>query len=133
MAGMSEIRKKRSEIAATGTQLAFVHMGTEEQAQKFFSKFALNGEHRVSDPEQKLYKTFSLRRGKLSQLFGLKVWKREFRDRITLTYGMGKIIGDSFQLPGLFLIHYSEILKSFRHESVADEVDYVAMARNHLR
>ncbi|PYX98559.1 MAG: hypothetical protein DMG62_15660 [Acidobacteria bacterium] len=130
---MAEIRKKRSEIAATGTQLAFVHMGTEEQAQKFFSKFALNGEHRVSDPEQKLYKTFSLRRGKLSQLFGLKVWKREFRDRITLTYGMGKIIGDSFQLPGLFLIHYSEILKSFRHESVADEVDYVAMARNHLR
>ena len=113
--------------------MAFVHMGTEEQAQKFFSKFALNGEHRVSDPEQKLYKTFSLRRGKLSQLFGLKVWKREFRDRITLTYGMGKIIGDSFQLPGLFLIHYSEILKSFRHESVADEVDYVAMARNHLR
>ena len=130
---MAEIRKKRSEIAATGTQLAFVHMGTEEQAQKFFSKFALNGEHRVSDPEQKLYKTFSLRRGKLSQLFGLKVWKREFRDRITLTNGMGKIIGDSFQLPGLFLIHYSEILKSFRHESVADEVDYVAMARNHLR
>ncbi|PYY03052.1 MAG: hypothetical protein DMG64_09315 [Acidobacteria bacterium] len=130
---MAEIRKKRSEIAATGTQLAFVHMGTEEQARKFFSKFALNGEHRVSDPEQKLYKTFSLRRGKLSQLFGLKVWKREFRDRITLTYGMGKIIGDSFQLPGLFLIHYSEILKSFRHESVADEVDYVAMARNHLR
>ena len=130
---MAEIRKKRSEIAATGTQLAFVHMGTEEQARKFFSKFALNGEHRVSDPEQKLYKTFSLRRGKLSQLFGLKVWKREFRDRITLTYGMGKIIGDSFQLPGLFLIHYSEILKSFRHESVADEVDYVAMAWNHLR
>jgi len=130
---MAEIRKKRSEIAATGTQLAFVHMGTEEQAQKFFSKFALNGEHRVSDPEQKLYKTFSLRRGKLSQLFGLKVWKREFRDRITLTYGMGKIIGDSFQLPGLFLIHYSEILKSFRHESVADEVDYVAMALKDLR
>jgi len=130
---MAEIRKKRSEIAATGTQLAFVHMGTEEQAQKFFSKFALNGEHRVSDPEQKLYKTFSLRRGKLSQLFGLKVWKREFRDRITLTYGMGKIIGDSFQLPGLFLIHHSEMLKSFRHESVADEVDYVAMALKDLR
>ena len=130
---MAEIRKKRSEIAATGTQLAFVHMGTEEQARKFFSKFALNGEHRVSDPEQKLYKTFSLRRGKLSQLFGLKVWKREFRDRITLTYGMGKIIGDSFQLPGLFLIHHSEMLKSFRHESVADEVDYVAMALKDLR
>ena len=126
---MSEIRKKRSEITATGTQLAFVHMGTEEQAQKFFSKFALNGEPRVSDPQQTLYKTFSLPRGRLSQLFGLKVWKREFRDRIMLTYGVGKVIGDSFQLPGVFLIHHSEILKAFRHESVADELDYVAMAR----
>ena len=129
MAGMSEIRKKRSEIAATGTQLAFVHMGTEAQAQKFFSKFALNGEHRVSDPQQKLYKTFSLSRGKLSQLFGLRVWKRGFRDRIMLTYGIGRVIGDSFQLPGVFLVHHSEILKAFRHETVADEVDYLAMAR----
>jgi hypothetical protein len=130
---MSEIRKKRSDIAATGTQLAFVHMANEEQAQKFFSKFALNGDPRVGDPRQKLYKTFSLHRGTLGQLFGLKVWKREFRDRIMLTYGLGKVIGDSFQLPGVFLVHHSEILKAFRHESVADEVDYVAMARNHLR
>jgi hypothetical protein len=129
MAGMSEIRNKRSEIAATGTQLAFVHMGTEAQAQKFFSKSALNGEHRVSDPQQKLYKTFSLSRGKLSQLFGLRVWKRGFRDRIMLTYGVGRVIGDSFQLPGVFLVHHSEILKAFRHETVADEVDYVAMAQ----
>ena len=129
MAGIAEIRKKRSEIAATGTQLAFIHMGSEEQAQKFFSKFALNGEPRVSDPERRLYQTFSLRRGTLTQLFGLKVWKREFRDRIMLTYGVGRVIGDSFQLPGIFLVHHSEVLKAFRHESVADEVDYVAMAK----
>lgn len=127
---MAEIRKKRSEIAATGTQLAFVHMGTEGQAQKFFSKFALNGEPRVSDPARQLYQIFSLPRGRLSQLFGLKVWKREFRDRITLTYGLGKIMGDSFQLPGVFLVRHSEILKAFRHESVADDVDYVGMAGN---
>ena len=126
---MAEIRKKRSEIAATGTQLAFVHMGSEEQAQKFFSKFALNGEARVSDTQRKLYEAFSLRRGTFRQLFGLKVWKREFRDRIMLTYGIGKVIGDSFQLPGVFLVHHCEILKAFRHESVADEVDYAAMAR----
>jgi len=130
---VAEIRKKRSEIAATGTQLAFVHMGTEEQAQKFFSKFGMNGEPRVSDPARDLYRIFSLPRGRLSQLFGLRVWRREFRDRITLTYGLGKIMGDSFQLPGVFVVHHSEILKAFRHESVADEVDYVGMTRSHLR
>jgi hypothetical protein len=129
MAAVGEISKKRSEIAATGTQLAFVHMGNEEQATKFFTRFGLNDEQRVSDPEQKLYRTFSLQRGSLTQLFGLKVWKREFRDKVMLTHGMGKIIGDSFQLPGVFLIQHSEILKAFRHESVADKVDYVAMAK----
>jgi hypothetical protein len=46
-----------------------------------------------------------------------------------LTHGVGKIIGDSFQLPGVFLIHNSEVIKAFRHESVADEVDYAGMAR----
>ena len=129
MAAVADIANKRSQIAATGTQLAFVYMGTEAQATKFFTRFGLNDEHRVSDPAQALYKTFSLRRGTLRQLFGLKIWKRELRDRIMLTYGMGKIIGDSFQLPGVFLIHHSEILKAFRHDTVADEVDYVGMAR----
>ena len=129
MAAVSEISKKRSELAATGAQLAFVHMGNEEQAQKFFAKFGVNDEHRVSDPEQKLYKTFSLQRGTFSQLFGLKFWKREMRDKIMLTHGIGKVVGDSFQLPGVFLIQHSEVLKAFRHDSVADKVDYVGMAK----
>ena len=104
-------------------------MGSEEQAQKFFAKFGFADEHRVSDPEQKLYRAFSLSRGTFSQLVGWKVWKREWRDRIMLTHGIGRAIGDSFQLPGVFLIHHSEILKEFRYQSVADEVDYLAMAR----
>jgi hypothetical protein len=104
-------------------------MGNEEQAKKFFTKFGLHEEHRVSDPEQKLYKVFALQRGRLDQLFGLKFWKREIRDKVTLTHGIGKVIGDSFQLPGVFLIQRSEILKAFRHDSVADQVDYVGMAK----
>jgi hypothetical protein len=40
-------------------------MGREDQAQKFFLKFGLESEHRVSDPEQRLYRTFSLARGRI--------------------------------------------------------------------
>jgi hypothetical protein len=104
-------------------------MGREEQAQKFFSKFGAQDEHRVSDPEKKLYGAFSLQRGRFGQLFGSRIWKREVRDRIYLTYGVGRIIGDSFQLPGVFLIHRLQVLKAFRHDSIADEVDYVGMAK----
>jgi peroxiredoxin len=126
---VSEISKKRSEIAGTGAQLAFIHMGTEEQAQKFFSKFGLENEHRVSDPEQSLYRQFELSRGTVAQLFGWKVWKRELRERVMLTNGIGKVMGDSFQLPGVFLIHHSQVIKAFRHESVADQVNWVQMAK----
>jgi hypothetical protein len=129
MQAVSEIATKRSEINATGAQVAFVHMGTEEQAQRFFSRFGLDDVHRVSDRGRDLYRTFLLKRGTLRQLFGWKVWKRELRERVMLKNGIGKIIGDSFQLPGVFLIQHSEILKAFRHESVADKVDYVTLAK----
>lgn len=104
-------------------------MGSEEQALKFFTRLGVQDEHRVSDPERKLYRAFSLQRATLSQLFGLRVWKREVRDRIYLTHGIGRIVGDSFQLPGVFLVHRSQIIKAFRHESVADEADYVQMTK----
>ena len=104
-------------------------MGKEEQAQKFFTKLGAQDEHRVSDPEKRLYQAFSLQRGKFGQLFGLRIWKREIRDRMYLTYGVGRIIGDSFQLPGVFLVHHSEVIKAFRHDSIADEVNYVEMAK----
>jgi hypothetical protein len=126
---VSEIAAKRSEIAATGAQVAFVHMGTEEQAQRFFSRFGLEDVHRVSDRGREIYRAFLLQRGTLWQLFGWRVWKRELRERVMLKNGIGKIIGDSFQLPGVFLIQHSEILKAFRHESVADKVDYVTLAK----
>jgi hypothetical protein len=45
-----------------------------------------------------------------------------------LTHGIGRAIGDSFQLPGVFLIRHSEVLKAFRHESVADDLSYVDFA-----
>ena len=104
-------------------------MATEPKAQKFFAKFGLEDEHRVSDPERQLYRAFSLQRGRLGQLFGWRVWKREIRDRIFLRHGIGRVIGDSFQLPGVFLIEHSRVVKAFRHNSLADEMDYVEMAR----
>ena len=121
--------KKRPEIAALGTQVAFVHMGREDVAAQFFAKFGAEQEHRVSDPRRELYAAFSLRSGTFNQLFGLQVLKREIRDRMYLTYGIGKVVGSISQLPGAFLIHHSQVVKAFRHDSVADEVDYVAMAK----
>ena len=36
--------------------------------------------------------------------------------------------GDGFQMPGVFLIYHGEVLRSYRHQSVADRPHYTRFA-----
>jgi len=121
---MAEIAKKREAITAKGTQLAFVHMSREEQAQEFFAKYGMAGAERVSDPTRKLYKTFKLARGGWRQFFAWNIFKRAFTAGVINGHGLGKLAGDAFQMPGVFLIHKDRILRSFVHPTVADRPNY---------
>ena len=125
---MAEISKKRSAIVARGTQLAFVHMSNEEQARKFFASYGLEDAERVSDPQRKLYKSFRLVRGGLSQFLSLNILKRMFVSGVINGHGLGKLAGDAFQMPGVFLIQESKILRAFVHQTVADQPNYVGLA-----
>lgn len=122
------MKAKRQAIEATGTRVAFVHMGTEEQAKDFFARWGDDDVARFSDPEARLYHSFGLKRGSLGQLFNLTVLTRGIDVAILKGFGGGKMIGDAFQMPGVFLIHQGKILKEFRHETQADRPDYEAMA-----
>jgi hypothetical protein len=42
---------------------------------------------------------------------------------------MGRLMGDGFQMPGVFLVHHGVVLRSFRHETAAQRPDYRALAR----
>lgn len=125
---MAEIAKKRAAIVAKGTQLAFVHLSTEELARKFFASYGFEDTDRVSDPQRKLYKTFKLVRGGFPQFLGLKTLKRAFVAGIINGHGLGKLTGDAFQMPGVFLIHESRILRAFVHRTVADQPNYIELA-----
>ncbi|HEX7958335.1 MAG TPA: AhpC/TSA family protein [Terriglobales bacterium] len=125
---MAEIAKKRVAIVAKGTQLAFVHLSTEELARKFFASYGLEDTERVSDQQRKLYKTFKLVRGGFPQFLGLKTLKRAFAAGIINGHGLGKLTGDAFQMPGVFLIHESRILRAFVHRTVADQPNYIELA-----
>src|SRR4051812_21292621 len=118
---MAEIAKKRAAITARGTQLAFVHMSTEEQARKFFADYGMEDAERVSDPQRKLYKTFRLVRGRFHQFMSWKILKRMFKAGVIDGHGLGKLAGDAFQMPGVFLIQESKILRAFVHKTVADQ------------
>ena len=103
-------------------------MSNEEQAGKFFASYGLEDTERVSDPQRKLYRTFKLVRGGLSQLLGLKTLKRMFVAGAINGHGLGKLAGDAYQMPGVFLIHESKIMRAFVHRTVADQPNYVELA-----
>lgn len=102
-------------------------MAEESTAEPFFAGFTLADVPRISDPRARLYRAFGLERGRLMQIVGPAVW---LRGATALAKGhlAGAIVGDSLQMPGVFLVHHGAILKTFRHEHTSDVPDYVALA-----
>jgi hypothetical protein len=125
---MAQISKRRTAVIAQGTQLAFVHMSIEEQAGKFFANYGLEDAERVSDPQRKLYKIFNLARGGWSQFLSLTTLRRMFVAGVLNGHGLGKLAGDAFQMPGVFLIQESRIVRAFVHRTVADQPNYLELA-----
>ncbi len=103
-------------------------MGSEAQAAEFFARYDLADVARISDPSADLYREFGLKRGTILQLMGPQVWARGYESFIKKGHGIGKMIGDGFQLPGVFLVYQDRILREFRHQTSADRPDYAALA-----
>ena len=111
-----------------GTQLAFVHMGAEEDARPIFAKYGMEDVARVSDPEAQLYDAFGLARGTALQLLGPKVIWRGIGTALHAGHGFGRIIGDPTRMPGVFLLVDGSIVREFRHQTSADRPDYEGLA-----
>ncbi len=107
--------------------MAFVHLGTEEKAQRYFAPYHLADLPRFSDPAGILYRAFGLERAELRQYLNLESIRRMmaawFRG-----HGLGRPAGDVLRMPGVFLLRNGEIRKAFRHKRVSDRPDYLALA-----
>lgn len=121
---LSDIAAQRRSIEAGGTRVVLVHMGGEDHASKYFQHYGLQDVLRISDPNQALYRAFGLGRGSLFNLFGPKVWLRGFQAGVLKRHGIGRLVGDGFQMPGVFLVFHGEVLRSYRHQSAADRPQY---------
>ena len=119
----ADLARERAMFQAIGLRLALVHMGDEQRGENFFDSYGLADVPCVSDPERTLYRAFKLRRGKLRQLFGLRVWRRAVSAALR-GHWPGSLQGDLFQMPGLFLIRNGEIVRTFRYETAADRPNY---------
>jgi peroxiredoxin len=124
---VADLAARRKEIDARGSQLAFVHLGTEEKAKSFFTYYKLDDVSRFSDPEGKLYEAFGLVHAELRQYLN-----RESLSRMFVAWFHGHFVGfpagDVERMPGVFLLRNAEIQKAFRHDLVSDRPDYLALA-----
>ncbi len=122
-----ELARTRQTLEARGTRLVLVHLGTEEEAAIFFESFGLGDVDRVGDRVRWLYRAFGLRRGSLWQLLGPRVWWRGFKAGLLNGHGIGRLEGDALQMPGVFLVHHDEMLRSHVHRDASDRPDYAEL------
>jgi len=122
---INDLADRKLELAYKKIKLVFVHMAEVAIADKFFNEFGLEDAEHVSDSECNIYKKFGLAKGKFTQLFGLKTWVRGFQISKNTSHHMAvKQIGDSFQMPGIFVLFKGNIVDSYIHKTAADRPNY---------
>ena len=120
-----EIQKRKDIIKSKGVKVVVVHQLPNGEAKPHFDKFQLSEVEDVSDPELMLYKGFRLKRGFISQIFGLKdLFRLIFKGVIFKTGASTYKDEDPFQMPGVFIIHGGKLLKKFIHTSVSDPIPF---------
>ncbi len=128
---LQDLSKIQNDLKMHGVEIVLVHMTTDDSARKLFGKYGLENVSRISDPQKNLYNHFKLKKGSLGQLLGPKVWLRGI-SALFKGHFVGKLEGDGFQMPGVFLIKDREIVNSFIHKTAADKPNYLELARCEL-
>lgn len=125
---ISDIAQRREKFETHGFRVVFVHMAPNPAtAEKFFKKYKLYPVDHISDPGKLFYRAFGLERGTPQQLFGLMNWIRGFQASVLEGHGAEletAELGDGFQMPGVFVLHKGETIRSFIHRYAHDRPDY---------
>ncbi|MBT8234420.1 MAG: redoxin domain-containing protein [Saprospiraceae bacterium] len=121
---LHDIAEKQDKIEANNAKLVFVHMAENDIADHYFKEYGLKGVSHISNPSCSLYAEFGLSKGTFGQLFGLKTWIRGYQIKKKGIEGSLKQIGDSLQMPGIFILFDNKIVDSYIHKNASDRPDY---------
>jgi hypothetical protein len=121
------VARQRAAIESTGTQVAFVHMSTPDEADRWFAHYGVADIPRVSDPDKHLYRAFDLEHATLRELAHPRVWWPWFRTAVLGGYGAGLGGPNWRQLTGVFVLHRGHVLSALRHRNSAARPDYAAL------
>lgn len=122
---LADISSRKQFMKEKGVQPVFVHMSEESPSTaSLFAKYEVEDIPRISDPDKRLYRAFGLERGTVGQVMGLRAIIRGAVTALFKGYGFGRVQGDPFQMPGVFLLYRGRILKDFRHAYSSDRPPY---------
>ncbi len=117
---LDELKKARPVWTERKLLPVVVHMGNDEEGREMMRRFELEDIPSISDPECALFRAYQLPRGSWYQLFGPRVWIEGFKTAILKGYGLGKLVGDGFQLSGAFVLKNGEVVHEFPSKDAAD-------------
>ena len=126
---ISDVAELRPELAARGVRPVFVHLGPVEIAKAHFDYYGLSDVERVCDPEAVVYRhpVFAVGRKSVElQILRPDVWWGWLNGTL-FKHGIGKIVGDADQMPGLFFLREARIVRRFVYKTIADEPDYLKL------
>jgi peroxiredoxin len=130
---ISDLARIHAQLEARGVCLVFVHMGTPERARPYFDYYNFSSIERISDPEQQLYRdpAFALRSKSIFlHIFDPAALKSAFGG-IILRHGISlNHREDADQMPGVFVLYQSQIVRGYKYKSIADKPDFLKMTRD---
>ncbi len=124
---LQDLSAHQSAIESIPVHLVFVHMARPEVADEFFESYNLTNVNHISDVQCKIYAKFGLAKGSFSQLFGLQTWMKGFEAKKEGLELSTKRIGDSLQMPGIFILKDGAIKDRYIHKVASDRPDYEAL------
>lgn len=125
---LGNLEKERESIEKMGIKICVVHMGPEAKIQELLKEYHLQGVETICDPKQELYKKYDVKRARVGQMIGLQSVKSAVKAYFK-GYRQYEVLGDSFQLPGAFLVDKGEIIKAFYAEHAGDQPDFCALVK----
>jgi peroxiredoxin len=123
--------EQRADIQAGGATIVFVHMSGESEAEPFFGQYGMADVDRISDPEGRLYSAFGLERAGVRQLLSPSVWLRGVSAMVSGNVP-GIPRGDTFRMPGAFVVNRGRVAKSFFHRTIAERPNMAGFAHEGL-
>ncbi len=125
---VTELSELRPTLNEMDIELAFVHVGTDQASDEFFTRFKLPKVARFSDPQSEYYEKFGLKQMTLAGMVSFATIAGSIR---ALKSGgrQGKTEGNPKMMPGLFFVSHGKIVRSFIHKSPGDKPDIMAFVK----